>query len=386
MSAPDGIALKVQRRRYAPAAVYEVSVHHALRRAGAAGRGLVEMHEAFLHEGHVCMAFARHGRSLEDALERGPLPPARARKVVRRLLEALVGLHCCGYAHTDVKPGNTLYDGRTGEARLADLGLADARLKQGSRSGTRNFLPPESLLGAPLGFSRDLWSLGCTTFQMLTGTLLFDARRAAGRHYREFIDGRGAIAVEMAESEIANRAEERAEQYTAGNVLAGKYRLLRQLGSGTFGTVWDAQRISDAALDGSEAALGECAAQAEAAAPPATERDQADHEWRRAKGAKDLLDLALRHQLVQLMAGLCGPFPPALMETGCYCASFFEPDGAVRFRPEIRRVSLRDRVRRRCPLRGPALGSAVDFIASLVRLDPTQRPSAAAALQHEWLR
>ena len=35
------------------------------------------------------------------------------------------------------------------------------------------------------------------------------------------------------------------------------------------------------------------------------------------------------------MAGLCGAFPPALIESACFRGSFFEADGALRFRPDV---------------------------------------------------
>ena len=386
MNAPDCVALKIQRRKYAAKAVHEIVVHHEVSQLGGSCPHLVALRVCFLYDGLVCGAYEKHGAGLDTVLADGALPLDEVKSITRQMLAALAHLHACGYAHTDVKPGNILYDGSAGEAQLADLGLADRKFRQGSIRGTRDYLPPETLLGAPLGIARDLWSLGATTFEMLTGTRLFDSRRAAGRQYREFIDGPHAIVVPLGEGEIANRAEEEAEQYAIAAVVAGKYRLLGELGSGTFGTVWDAQRIADAALDISDDALRQYARQVDAAAPPPTDRERADREWRRTKGAKDLLELALHHQLIQLMAGLRGPFPPALVESGCFRASYFEPDGAVRFRAEIPRVSLRDRIRRRCALRGEALGAAVDFIGSLVRLDPAGRPSAAAALGHPWLR
>ena len=381
---PPRVALKIQRRRYAAEAVYEIGVHYDLRRGGGDTGGIVALHEAFLHDGHICMACERHGRSLGRALGRGPLPPGRARRVVRRLLGALAAMHARGYAHTDLKPDNILYDTRTGDARLADLGCAECELRQGSHPGTREYLAPEILLGAPLTPALDLWSLGCTVFEMLTGACLFLPRRAAARKYREFSDGADAIEVPLAESEVRDLAEEQAEQYRPGDVLAEKYRLRRRLGSGRFGTVWDAERISGRALDGAYATLWGHA-QSLAAGPTASERETADQAWRRAKGAADLLDLALNYEHVLLIAALCGPFPEALLDDARYRQSFFESDGALRFRPEIRRVSLRERLRRGSTLRGRALDLAVDFLASLLRLDPAGRPTPAAALAHPWL-
>jgi serine/threonine protein kinase len=119
------------------------------------------------------MAFEKHGRSLETALKNGPLPIARVRRVTHQILTALERLHRCGFAHTDIKPHNILYDPLTGDARLADLGSATDRLHQGDTFGTREYLAPEAIIGAPLRVEMDMWSLGCTVFEMLSGRLLF---------------------------------------------------------------------------------------------------------------------------------------------------------------------------------------------------------------------
>jgi serine/threonine protein kinase len=385
LNAPDRVALKIQRRRYATEAVYEISLHHQLQRAGAS-EGIVALHEAFLWDGHICMAYEKHGRSLEHALGRGPLPPDRARRVVRRLLEALAGMHASGYTHTDVKPDNILYVPRTGEARLADLGCAERELRQGSHPGTREYLAPEILLGAPLTPAIDLWSLGCTTFEMLTGSCLFHPRRAASRKYREFSSGADAIDVPLAEAEQRDLAVEKAEQRAPGDVIAEKYRLRRKLGSGRFGTVWEAERISAHALDGSHATLWAHAERLAAVESEKSQTDDSDRAWRRAKGADDLLDLALHYEHVLLMAALRGAYPPAMVAAGRYRASFFETDGALRFRPVVEPASLRDRLRRGTALSGRALDSACAFLDGLLRLDPGARTPAAAAIQHEWLR
>ena len=381
----ERIALKVQRRCYSRAAVYEVAIHYKIQRTAGPGGGIVGLREAFLHDGHVCMAFDRHGRSLSRALRRGPLPPARARRTACVLAEALDRMHRCGYAHTDVKPGNILYDPRTGVACLADLGCADAELREGIRPGTRDYLSPEILLGSPLAPSLDLWSLGCTVFEMLAGAPLFDPWREAGKKYREFSKGVDRVEVPLGEEELRDRAEEKAEQLASGDVVAGKYRVLRVLGGGRFGTVWDAQRISDAVLDGTYDTLWTHAQRTTDAEPPETDRESADHRWRHAKGASDLLELVLNYEHVLLIAALRGAFPPAMIEAARFRASYFESDGALRFRPGIRPASLREKLRRRTTLRGGALDLAEDFLGALLQVDPAARPTAAAALAHPWL-
>ena len=258
-------------------------------------------------------------------------------------------------------------------------------MKQGIRPGTCEYLSPEILLGSPLAPSLDLWSLGCTVFEMLAGAPLFDPWRVAGKKYREFSNGADRVAVPLGEEELRDRAEEEAEQLAPGDVVAGKYRVLRVLGSGRFGTVWDALRISDAVLDSAHATLREHAQHTADAEPPKSERALADRRWRHAKGASDLLELALNYEHVLLIASLRGAFPPAMIEAARFRASYFESDGALRFRPEIRATSLREKLRRRTTLRGPALDLAEDFLNTLLQVDPAARPTAAALLAHPWL-
>lgn len=384
MSAAPVIALKIQRRRYARAATWEIYIHHLVRKAEPCAE-VVALHEYFLHDGHICMAFEKHGSSLESALARGPLPLARVRRVTRQILTALERLHRCGYAHTDIKPDNILYDPRTGDARLADLGSATDQLTHGGFGlGTREYLAPEILIGAPLRVEIDLWSLGCTVFEMLTGCLLFSPRRAAARKYREF--SHDAPPVELAESVIADEAEERAEQFRRADLVAGKYRLKCELGRGRFGTVWSAHALHDQPLATSHEPVWKHAETVASLPRPITDRGESDRTWKQEKGADDLLDLALIYEHILLIAALRGPFPAEMIATAKYRASHFEPDGAPRFRPTIRRITLRERLRRATKLRGSALGNAADFLHQLLAINAATRGTASAALDHPWLR
>ena len=101
--------------------------------------------------------------------------------------------------------------------------------------------------------------------------------------------------------------------------------------------------------------------------------------------SSDLLELVLNYEHVLLMAAMRGPFPPEMIETARFRASYFESDGALRFRPEIRATSLREKLRRRTAMRGPELDLTQDFLESLLQIDPAARPTAAAVLAHPWL-
>ena len=382
----EKVALKIQRRRYGKGAVFEVSLHKLIRRELGECGEIIGLREAFLHDGHVCMAYEKHGRSLDDALDRGPLKLARVQRVTRQLLHAIERLHRCGYAHTDIKPDNILYDARTGTARLADLGSADNRFKQGSTFGTREYMAPELIIGSPLSPAVDLWSLGCTVFQMLTGRRLFSPRKAAAKKYREFSRDDDAIDLPLAESVKADESAEKAEQFAPGSIIAGKFALEKILGSGRYGTVWLARQLNDNPLDGSYATLWGYASSLPGSSATEGERNSRDEAWRDARGADDLLDLTLNYEHILEIVRLRGPLPPAMIETALYRTAYVEEDGALRFRPTVRRISLQALVRRLTPLRGKESETAADFLTSLLAVDPSARASASAALAHPWLR
>jgi serine/threonine protein kinase len=118
------------------------------------------------------------GESLRRRLRRDyRLPLADALWVARQTAEALAALHRAGFLHGDVKPDN-LRLVADGTAVLIDLGFAHrpgenaAFLRAGYVLGTANYLAPE--LCDPLpeeDLASDLFSLGVTVFEMLSGRL-----------------------------------------------------------------------------------------------------------------------------------------------------------------------------------------------------------------------
>lgn len=118
------------------------------------------------------------GESLRRRLRRDyRLPLADALWVARQTAEALAALHQAGFLHGDVKPDNLrLTD--SGMAVLIDLGFAHrpgenaAFLRQGYVLGTANYLAPELCDELPAEeFASDLFALGVTLFEVLTGRL-----------------------------------------------------------------------------------------------------------------------------------------------------------------------------------------------------------------------
>jgi serine/threonine protein kinase len=111
--------------------------------------------------------------------------------IVRQTAEALSALHRAGFLHGDVKPDNLRLTG-DGTAVLIDLGFAHrpgenaAFLRAGYVLGTANYLAPEQCEEQPTeGFGSDLFSLGVTFFEMLTGRLPYppgSLRQTLRRH------------------------------------------------------------------------------------------------------------------------------------------------------------------------------------------------------------
>jgi serine/threonine-protein kinase len=90
--------------------------------------------------------------------------------------------------HRDVKPGNIMYESDSRHATVTDFGVAcltDAsRTKTGTILGSPSYMSPEQLEGVRIDGRSDLFSLGVTLFQLLTGQLPFVADSLSSLMYR----------------------------------------------------------------------------------------------------------------------------------------------------------------------------------------------------------
>jgi serine/threonine protein kinase len=115
------------------------------------------------------------GRTAEERLVRGELfSLPHALWIARQTAEAAGAVHGAGYLHGDVKPGNLMLSGE-GHTTLLDLGFAREIAETGSALdrpvvGTIHYLAPELLTSTTRADERsDLYSLGATLFELLTG-------------------------------------------------------------------------------------------------------------------------------------------------------------------------------------------------------------------------
>ena len=120
----------------------------------------------------IAMAFY-DGESLAATLSRGPMPVDAAVALLRQVANGLGAAHATGILHCDIKPANILV-AHDGTAKIIDFGLA--KLDQatrltgaGSFAGTVAYMAPEQVRGEPASPASDVWALGATAFEMLTG-------------------------------------------------------------------------------------------------------------------------------------------------------------------------------------------------------------------------
>lgn len=112
----------------------------------------------------------------------GALPGECVAAIGARVADALDYVHYNALLHRDVKPANVMAS-REGEVKLMDFGIAkgeeDASLtRAGMLIGSPSYMAPEVLAGEDAGPPADLWALGVTLYELLTGEKPFRGRDA----------------------------------------------------------------------------------------------------------------------------------------------------------------------------------------------------------------
>ncbi len=96
--------------------------------------------------------------------------------ILQQLTQGLIAIHNRNIIHQDIKPEN-IFISNEGEVKLGDLGFSSPLEKVDLQiQGTPAYLPPEVVLGSPIDFRSDLYSLGLVGYEMLTGENPFAAK------------------------------------------------------------------------------------------------------------------------------------------------------------------------------------------------------------------
>jgi eukaryotic-like serine/threonine-protein kinase len=133
---------------------------------------------------YIAMEYLK-GRHLSDhATSNNLLEPRKVLEVIGRTADALGFAHKQQVVHRDIKPANLMYDAGTDVLKITDFGIARLTGAGSTRTGivlgTPSFMSPEQLEGRNVTGHSDLFSLGVSLFQLLTGQLPFTADSMTG--------------------------------------------------------------------------------------------------------------------------------------------------------------------------------------------------------------
>ncbi|ONI23718.1 hypothetical protein PRUPE_2G204000 [Prunus persica] len=150
--------------------------------------GIVRLFFTFQDSFSLYMALesCEGGELFDQITRKGRLSEDEARFYAAEVVDALEYIHSMGLIHRDIKPENLLLTSE-GNIKIADFGsvkpMQDSRItvlpnaasddKACTFVGTAAYVPPEVLNSSPATFGNDLWALGCTVYQMLSGTSPF---------------------------------------------------------------------------------------------------------------------------------------------------------------------------------------------------------------------
>jgi eukaryotic-like serine/threonine-protein kinase len=133
---------------------------------------------------YIAMEYLKGRHLSEYATSNTLLEPRKVLELIGRTAEALGFAHKQQVVHRDIKPANLMYDPGTDVLKITDFGIARLSGAGSTRTGivlgTPSFMSPEQLEGRTVTGHSDLFSLGVSLFQLLTGQLPFTADSMTG--------------------------------------------------------------------------------------------------------------------------------------------------------------------------------------------------------------
>ncbi len=143
---------------------------------------VITLYELMEHPmGEILVLEYVEGETLENRLRHyGPLSLPEAVRIFEQTLRGVEHMHRMGVVHRDLKPSN-IFITRDGQIKLMDFGIArlmdnhDASQK-GTMVGTLLYISPEQINGRETDCRSDIYTLGISLFEAVTGRLPFERR------------------------------------------------------------------------------------------------------------------------------------------------------------------------------------------------------------------
>ncbi len=164
------------------------------------------------------------GQSLRQQIDAsGAIDPGRSVGIMFDVCDALAYAHDKGVIHRDIKPDNIMVLA-SGQAKLMDFGLAaivheTGVTQTGTMMGTFSYMSPEQARGEKLDARSDIFSLGATCYEMLTGRQAFQGE-GPGAVLNEILNKEVELVAGLppAVSRVLNRCLRKQPSYRFGNV------------------------------------------------------------------------------------------------------------------------------------------------------------------------
>jgi serine/threonine-protein kinase len=137
---------------------------------------IAALHTAFYYENQLAMIMELiHGETLRDLRVKSAMTLPQVLDYTSQMLQALIYAHRLGVVHRDIKPSNIMIT-ECGVVKLLDFGIAltqqSSELTQtGYLLGSLNYMSPEQVSGERASAPSDIYSVGVTLYELLTGIL-----------------------------------------------------------------------------------------------------------------------------------------------------------------------------------------------------------------------
>ena len=140
---------------------------------------IITLHDAGEHDGAPYLVYEYiEGETLAHLLQRsGAIPLANSARIAASVLDALTCAHAQNVMHLDIKPANVMITA-DGQAMVMDFGIARIISQKpdelGAVIGTPQYMAPECISAKGPALSSDLFSVGMTLYEMVTGATVVE--------------------------------------------------------------------------------------------------------------------------------------------------------------------------------------------------------------------